>query len=147
MSRASTHGHSQLKRQNLRVGGYTEKELKWFNYPRARVHPRCEVSCQGVPNRLASSLRPCFVEASPTVQKAASCYKVDRLVASLTSFRSVQSSLAIHLFCAAGEERCEQGHRWVCEPLMPDVMASKAHQNNCSYVSSVDLPSDSLSKI
>ena len=29
----------------------------------------------------------------------------------------------------------------VCEPLMPDVMASKAHQNNCSYVSS---PSDSI---
>ena len=34
----------------------------------------------------------------------------------------------------------------VCEPLMPDVMALKAHQNNCSYVSSADLPSDSLGK-
>ena len=32
----------------------------------------------------------------------------------------------------------------VCEPLMPDVVAPKAHQNNRSYVSSVDLPSDSL---
>ena len=28
--------------------------------------------------------------------------------------------------------------------LMSDVVASKAHQNNHSYVSSVDLPSDSL---
>ena len=34
----------------------------------------------------------------------------------------------------------------VCEPLMPDVMASKVHQNNRSYVSSADLPSDSLRK-
>jgi len=31
----------------------------------------------------------------------------------------------------------------VCEPLMPDVMAPKAHQNNRRYVSSADLPSDS----
>ena len=30
--------------------------------------------------------------------------------------------------------------------LMPDVVASKAHQNNCGYVSSADLPSDSLCK-
>ena len=29
----------------LRVGGYTEKVL---NYLRARDHPGCEVSCQGV---------------------------------------------------------------------------------------------------
>ena len=34
----------------------------------------------------------------------------------------------------------------VCEPLMPDVVAPKAHQNNHSYVSSADLPSDSLCK-
>ena len=34
----------------------------------------------------------------------------------------------------------------VCEPLMPDVVAPKAHQNDHSYVSSVDLPSDSLHK-
>ena len=35
----------------------------------------------------------------------------------------------------------------VCKPLMPDVVAPKAHQNNRSYVSSADLPSDSLRKI
>ena len=34
----------------------------------------------------------------------------------------------------------------VCEPLMPGVVVSKLHQNNRSYVSSVDLPSDSLRK-
>ena len=32
----------------------------------------------------------------------------------------------------------------VCEPLMPDVVSLKVHQNNCSYVNSADLPSDSL---
>ena len=42
---AGTHGHSQLKHQKLRMGGYTDKELKWFNYPLTRAHPGCEVSC------------------------------------------------------------------------------------------------------
>ena len=45
LSRTSTHGCSQLKRQKLRVGGYTENELKWFNYPHTKAHHRCEVSC------------------------------------------------------------------------------------------------------
>ena len=34
----------------------------------------------------------------------------------------------------------------VHEPLMPDVVAPKAHQNNRSYVSSAVLPPDSLRK-
>ena len=88
----------------VREGGYTEKELIWFNYPHARVQPGCEVSCQGVPKWLASSLRPCFVEASLTVEIAVSCYKADWLVASLLNFCSAWSSLAVHKFCAAGEE-------------------------------------------
>ena len=29
------------------VSGYTENLLKWFNYPYARAHPRCKVSCHG----------------------------------------------------------------------------------------------------
>ena len=49
LSRASAHGCSQLK---CRVGCYTEKVLKWFNYPRARAHLGCKVSCQGIPHRL-----------------------------------------------------------------------------------------------
>ena len=69
LSRASGHGQSQLKRQKLRVGGYTEKVLKCFNYPRARAHSGYKVSCQGIPNRLAS----CFVKASLTVEKAVLC--------------------------------------------------------------------------
>ena len=35
LSRASAHKRSQLKRQKLGVGGYTEKVRKWFNYHRA----------------------------------------------------------------------------------------------------------------
>ena len=62
------------------------------------------------PNRLASLVRPWFVEASPTVEKAVSCYKADRLVTSLlhVSFHSIQSSLAVRKFRAAGEECCER---------------------------------------
>jgi len=51
LSRASAHGRSQLKCQKLGVGGYTEKVLEWFNYLRAKAHPGCEVSSQGVPHR------------------------------------------------------------------------------------------------
>ena len=47
ISRATAHERSQFKPQKLRMGGYTEKELKWFNYPRVTAHPGCEVTCQG----------------------------------------------------------------------------------------------------
>ena len=105
MSRASAYGRSQLKRQKLRVGGYTEG----LTIPAQGPTPDAKLAAmQGVPNRLASSLRPCFVEASLTVEKAVSCYKADRLVASLTSFRSVRSSLAVRKFCAAGEDAANE---------------------------------------
>ena len=105
--------------------------------------PRCKVSCQGVMNRLALSLRPCFVEASPTVEKAVSCYKVDRLVASLPSCRSVQSSLAVCEFVLQGRTLRTRPRTGVYKS---DVMELKAYQNNRSYVSSVDLLSNSLCK-
>ena len=50
-------------------------------------------------------------------------YKADRPVASLLSFRSIQSSVAVCEFHTTGEERCERGH--LCEPLMPNVMRPK----------------------
>jgi len=142
LSRAGAHGHSQLKCQNLRVGGYTKNSLKWFNYPRARAHPGCEVSCMGL-NGLASSVRPWFVKASPTVEKAVSCYKANRLIASLLSFRSVQSSLAVCEFRAAGEECYKQGYgQRRCEQTFDAwCHVAEVHQNYCSYVRSVDLPS------
>ena len=108
LSRASAHGCSQLKRQHLRVGGYTGNVL---NYPHARAHPGWELSSHGA----ASSVRRLFVEAIPTVKKAALCYKLDRLTASLKRFHSVQSSLAVRKFRAAATS--EQGHGRVCVNL------------------------------
>ena len=85
-----------------------EEVLKWFNYPHAKAHPRCKVSCQGVLNRLASLLYPCFVKASLTGEKAVLCYTADRLVASLPSFHSIQYLLAVREFHAAGKEHCNK---------------------------------------
>ena len=80
----------------------------------ASVHPRCKVSCQGVLNWLALSLRPWFIKARLTVEK--SCIVLQsRLTCSLVAkFLSVQLSLAFH---AAGEECCERGHGQVCANL------------------------------
>ena len=96
MPHKTFHGHQvslylQLKCQKLRVGGYMEKELKLFNYPRTRAHPGCEGSCQ----RYQIDLHSRFVEASPTVEKAVSCYKADRLVASLYSLSVMDRVLHI----------------------------------------------------
>ena len=117
MSRASTNVRSQLKHQKLRVGSCIEEVLKWFNYPRARVHPGCKVSCQGVPNRLALLLCLCFVEASLTGEKAVLCYKVNWLIASLPSFHS-NSVFACSTWISCCRERTvQQGHRWMCANL------------------------------
>ena len=86
----------------------------------------------------------CFVKASPTVEKAVSCYNADRLVASLPSFHSVQSSLAVRKFHAAGKECCERSHERVCENIW--CLMSWQPKRNHSYVSSVDLPTDSICK-
>ena len=118
LSRTTTYGHSQLKCLKLRVGGSMKEVLKWFNYPPARAHPGCEVSCQGVPNQLVLSLWPCFVKASPTVEEAVMCYKANQLVGSLPIFRSIQLSFAVREFHAAGEEHCERGHEQVCANLI-----------------------------
>ena len=64
LSQASAYGCSQFEYQKSGVGGYTKEVLEWFNYPCTTTHPGCEGSCQGVPNRPASSLCPCFIEAS-----------------------------------------------------------------------------------
>ena len=45
--------------------------------------------------------------------------------------------------CCKGGTLGTRPRTGVCEP---DIMASKAHQNNHGYVSSADLPSDSLRK-
>ena len=47
LSQASAHGSSQLKRQNLRVGGYTEKVVKRFNYSCTRATPDAKLAAMG----------------------------------------------------------------------------------------------------
>ena len=93
------------------------KCLNGSTIPMQGATPDVKLAVMG-PNRLASSVRPCFVEASPTVEKAISCYKEDRLVASLLSFCSVQSSLAVCEFRTAREECCEPGHGQLRANLM-----------------------------
>ena len=78
------------------------------------------------------------------MEKAISCYKADGLIASLPSFHSVQLSLAVRKFRAAGKECCKRGHKRMCASLW--CLISWHPKPNCSYVSSADLPSDSLRK-
>ena len=85
--------------------------LEWFNYLRARVHPGCEAA------RVYCTVTSFFVEVSPIVEKAVSCYKADGLAASLPNFHSIQSSLAVLKFRVAGKERCKRGHGQVCANL------------------------------
>ena len=46
-------------------------------------------------------------------------------------------------FVLQGKNTANEAMEGVCEP---DVVVPKEHQNNCSYVSSADLPSDSVCK-
>ena len=88
------------------------KILRWAVTRRTRLSGST-IPTQGSPldvmlaamrlNELASSVRPWFIEASPTAEKAVSCYKADQLIALLLSFCSIQSSLAVREFHAAGE--------------------------------------------
>ena len=51
---------------------------------------------------------------------------------------------SMRILCHRGRTLQTRPRTGVCEPLMPDVVSPKVHQNNCSYVSSADLPLDSL---
>ena len=106
---------------STKIWGWVVTQRKCLNgstIPEQGPTPDATLAAMGS-NRLASSVRLCFVETSPTVAKAASCYKADWLVASLLCFRSIQSSLAVREFRAAGEEHCEPGHGQVYVNLMP----------------------------
>ena len=130
LSQASAQGHSQLKRQKLKLGGCMEEVIKWFNFPCTRAYPECEVSCQRVPNWLALLLCLCFVKASPTVEKAVSCYKVDRLIALLPIFLGGTSGTWI--LCCRRKTLRTRPWIGVCNPLMPNVVVPKVHQNSRS---------------
>ena len=123
---------------------YTEKVLEWFNYPHARAHSGCKVSNHGT--------EWAYIVGSSVIRwgqpdSGESCIMLQSgptrsLVAKFPQHSVVACSMRIS--CCRG--RMLQTRPWtgVCEPLMPDVVSPKVHQNNCSYVSSADLPSDSL---
>ena len=92
-----------------------ENLLKRFNYPHTRAHPGCKVSCHGIGSIYI--IGPSVIHQGQSDSGAASCYKADRLVASLIGFHSVQSSFAVRKSRAAGEEHCKRGHGWVCANL------------------------------
>ena len=107
------------RRSSVKIWGWAVTQRTHLNGSTISAQgptPDAKLAAMGL-NGLASSVCQLFVKASPTVAKAASCYKADRLVASLLSFCSVQSLLAVREFHAAGEERYKQGHGWVCANL------------------------------
>ena len=117
LSRASAHGRSQLKLQNLGVGGYTENVLKWFSYPRASAHPGCEVGSHGAESACiigSSMLR----RGQPDSGEGCIMLQSGPTLASLLSICSIQSLPAVRKFRAVREERCEPSHGQVCVNLM-----------------------------
>ena len=143
LSWASAHGRSQLKCQKVRVGGYTEKLLKWFNYPRARAHPNAKLAVRVYRIVASSALhwgQPDSGESCVVLQS----WPTRSLVAKFPHRSVIASSMQI----SCCRERTLWTRPWisVCEFLMPNVVVPEVHQNNHSYVSSVDLPLDSLRK-
>ena len=140
LSQASAHGHSQLKRQNLGVGGYTEKVLKWFNYPRERAHPGCEVGTHGAESTCIVGLSV-LRRGQPDSRESCTVLHsrpTRSLIAKFPQHSVVACSTRVS--CCKGGMLQTRPRTGVCEL---DVVAPKAHQ---SYVNSADLPSDSLRK-
>ena len=143
LSRASTHWCSQLKRQNLRVGGYTRNLLiKWI--PHARAHSGCEVTCHGtewtciigssvIRRGLPDSGENCIVLQNRPTRSLVAKFSLCSVVACSTRISSCRGRTL--------QTRPQTG---VCEPLMPDVVSPKVHQNNYSYLNPAELPWSSL---
>ena len=120
--------------------------LKRINYLHARAHPGCEVRCHGTESTCiirSSVLRqgqPDSGEKCSVLQSVLT----HSLVAKFPQCSVVTGSTQIS-WCRG---RMLRTRPWtgVCKALMPDVMAPKVQQNNRSYVSSADLPLDSLCK-
>ena len=97
------------------------------DYPHAITHPRCKVSCLGVPNNHASLLQPCFVKASPTIDKTVLGWKVDSSIVSLPSFCNIHHLHYMRISC------CKEV-TLKTRPQISYVLVSEVHQNDCSYV-------------
>jgi len=113
LSRASAHVRSQIKCQNLRVGGYMENSLESFNYPHAMAHPGCKVSCHGT--------EWTYIVGSSDIRRGQSnsgesCILLQSGPTCSLVAKFLQHSV-VGEFRAAGEERCKRGHGRVCANL------------------------------
>ena len=114
-----------------------------YCYPRARAHPRCEVSCHGTKSTCIVGLsmlrrgQPDSEQGYLVLQSRSTCCLVAKFLQHWVVACSTQIS---------GRMLRTRPQTGVCKSLMPDVVAPKAHENNRSYVSSEDLPLDSLHK-
>ena len=96
----------------------------------------CIVASSVLPRGQPDSRESCIVlQSGPT-----------RSLVAKFSQRSVVTC-SMQISCRRGRMLRTRLRTDVCKPLMPYVVASKVHQNNHSYVSSADLPLDSLCKI
>ena len=69
--------------------------------------PDAKLAAMGL-NGLALSVRQLFVEASPTMEKAALCYKADQLVAPLLSFAAFSHRLQYANFVLQGKNTANE---------------------------------------
>ena len=101
-----------LTAQNLTVSDYTEKVIKRFNYPRARAHPRCKVSCHRRFVRVSS--RP-----------AQQWRKLHRATKRTTCSLIAKFPQCLVVTCSTQISSCRGRMLWtrpmtgVCKPLMP----------------------------
>jgi len=119
----------------LKVDSYTEKVLEWFNYPHTKAHPGCKNGTKSTCIISLSILR------RDQPDSGEGCIVLQRLIASLLSFCTFSYCLQYANIVLQGKNEATDRCVWTFDVW---CMVSKAHQNNCSYVSSADLPSDSL---
>ena len=114
---------------------------KWFNYPHARAHPGCEVSCHGTESIciIGSSM----IRRGQPISGESCIVLQSRLTRNLIAKFSQRSVVACSMRNSCCRGRTLRIRPWagVCEPLMPDVMVPEVHQNNRS---SANLLSNSL---
>ena len=125
----------------VHMGAHSSSTKNWewagtprrFDYPHATAHPRCKISCQGVPIDLYchfahASLRPVqwwrkLYRARKWTNLQPRCQPSEAFVTCSTQIsycrqRMLQTKLQMGMY----------------ETLRPDVVAPEAHQNDGSYV-------------
>ena len=126
-----------LAAQAPKIGG-TEEVLEWFNYHRASAHPGCKLAAWVY----QINLHRHFARASSRPTRG--WIKLFCARKRFDSYPHCQPSEAF-VACSMQISYCRRRTlrtrllTGMCGTLMLDVMAPEAHQNDCTYVSSVDL--------